>query len=126
MYTTLYRFLQEKEKFVQSYIRLQLLKKGWTWQEILAAPVMQKQEYDNLQNIALQEFYKDLAVDTIQGHEDIKNVIYVDQSSIGKTPRSCPATFIGTFDHIRKLFAGTSDSKYLGFNTSYFSFNSDK
>lgn len=55
---------------------------------------MQKQEYDSLKNIALQEFYKDLAIDTIQGHDDIKNVIYVDQTSIGKTPRSCPATFI--------------------------------
>jgi hypothetical protein len=94
MYTTLFRFLQEKEKFIQSYIRLQLLKKGWTRQDILAAPVMQKQEYDSLKNIALQEFYKDLAIDTIQGHDDIKNVIYVDQTSIGKTPRSCPATFI--------------------------------
>ncbi len=126
MYTTLYRFLQEKEKFVQSYIRLQLLKKGWTRQDILAAPVMHKEDYSHFQNLALQEFYKDLAVDTIQGHEDIKNVIYVDQSSIGKTPRSCPATFIWTFDHIRKLFAGTSDSKYLGFTMSHFSFNSNK
>ncbi|MCX6822734.1 MAG: ATP-binding cassette domain-containing protein [candidate division SR1 bacterium] len=126
MYTTLFRFLQEKEKFIQSYIRLQLLKKGWTRQDILAAPVMQKQEYDSLKNIALQEFYKDLAIDTIQGHDDIKNVIYVDQTSIGKTPRSCPATFIGTFDHIRNLFAGTSESKYLGFSSSFFSFNSKK
>jgi hypothetical protein len=66
MYTTLFRFLQEKEKFIQSYIRLQLLKKGWTRQDILAAPVMNKQEYDNLKNIALQEFYKDLAIDTVQ------------------------------------------------------------
>ncbi len=126
MYTTLFRFLQEKEKFIQSYIRLQLLKKGWTRQDILAAPVMQKQEYDSLKNIALQEFYKDLAIDTIQGHDDIKNVIYVDQTSIGKTPRSCPATFIWTFDHIRNLFAGTSESKYLWFSSSFFSFNSKK
>lgn len=126
MYTTLFRFLQEREKFIQSYIRLQLLKKGWSRQDILAAPVMQKQEYDSLKNIALQEFYKDLAVDTIQGHEEIKNVIYVDQTSIGKTPRSCPATFIWTFDQIRNIFAGTTDSKYLWFTSSYFSFNSDK
>ncbi|MFA7717563.1 MAG: excinuclease ABC subunit UvrA [Candidatus Absconditabacterales bacterium] len=126
MYTTLFRFLQEKQKFVQSYIRLQLLKKGWTRQDILAAPVMQKEEYTHYQNLALQEFNKDLAVDTIQGHEEVKNVIYVDQTSIGKTPRSCPATFIGTFDHIRQLFAGTSESKYLGFSASYFSFNSKK
>lgn len=126
MYTTLFRFLQERDKFIQSYIRLQLLKKGWTRQDILAAPVMQKQEYDSLKNIALQEFYKDLAIDTIQGHDDIKNVIYVDQTSIGKTPRSCPATFIWTFDHIRNLFAWTSESKYLWFSSSFFSFNSKK
>jgi len=55
---------------------------------------MHKDEYSHYQNLALQEFYKDLAVDTIEGHEEIKNVIYVDQTSIGKTPRSCPATFI--------------------------------
>ncbi len=126
MYTTLFRFLQERDKFIQSYIRLQLLKKWWSRQDILAAPVMQKQEYDSLKNIALQEFYKDLAIDTIQWHEDIKNVIYVDQTSIGKTPRSCPATFIWTFDHIRTLFAGTSESKYLWFSSSFFSFNSKK
>lgn len=126
MYSTLYRFLDEKTKFVQSYIRLQLLKQGRSRQEILSAPVLQKQKYEHYENLALQEFYKDIAVDKITGHEEIKNIIYVDQTSIGKTPRSCPATFIGTFDQIRALFAGTSESKYLGFNASYFSFNSDK
>ncbi len=126
MYTTLYRFLNDKQKFVQSFIRLALLKKWWNRQDILSAPVMHKQEYENYENLALQEFYKDLAVETIIGYEDIKNTIYVDQTSIGKTPRSCPATFIGTFDHIRQLFAGTTESKYLGFNASYYSFNSDK
>lgn len=126
MYSTLYRFLNEKTKFVQGYIRLQLLKAGRSRQEILSAPVLHKQKYDHYENLALQEFYKDIAVDKISGHEEIKNIIYVDQTSIGKTPRSCPATFIGTFDQIRTLFAGTSDAKYLGFNSSYFSFNSDK
>jgi len=66
---------------------------------------MKREEYTHYESLALQEFYKDIAVDTITGHEEIKNVIYVDQTSIGRTPRSCPATFIGTFDHIRKLFA---------------------
>ncbi len=126
MYTTLYRFLNDKQKFIQSFIRLALLKKWWNRQDILSAPVMHKQDYEHYENLALQEFYKDLAVDTITGYEDIKNTIYVDQTSIGKTPRSCPATFIGTFDHIRQLFAGTTESKYLWFNTSYYSFNSDK
>ncbi len=126
MYTTLFRFLNEKQKFIQSFIRLELLKKGWNRTDILAAPVMHKDKYEHYENLAIQEFYQDLAVETISGHEDIKNTIYVDQTSIGKTPRSCPATFIGTFDHIRKLFAGTMESKYLWFNASYYSFNSKK
>lgn len=126
MYTTLYRFLNEKQKFVQSYIRLQLLKKGRSWQEIIAAPVMNAKDYAHYENLALQEFYKDLWVDTIDGYEHVHNTVYVDQTSIGKTPRSCPATFIGTFDKIRTLYAGTTDAKYLWFNSGYFSFNSSK
>lgn len=126
MYTTLFRFLNEKQKFIQSFIRLELLKKWWNRTDILAAPVMHKDEYEHYENLAMQEFYKDLSVDTILGHEEIKNTIYVDQTSIGKTPRSCPATFIWTFDNIRQLYAGTTESKYLGFNASYYSFNSDK
>lgn len=126
MYTTLFRFLNDRQKFVQSYIRLQLLKKGLTWEEILAAPVMRAEEYSHFENLALQEFYQDIWVERVTGQEEIKNTIYVDQSSIGKTPRSCPATFVNVFDKIRLLYAGTSDAKYLGFNNSHFSFNSDK
>lgn len=126
MYTTLFRFLNEKQKFVQSYIRLKLLKKGLSWEEILAAPVMRAEEYAHFENLALQEFYEDIGVDKISGHEEIKNTIYVDQSSIGKTPRSCPATFVNIFDKIRILYAWTTDAKYLGFTNSHFSFNSEK
>jgi len=126
MYTTLFRFLNDKQKFIQSFIRLQLLKKWMSWDEIISAPIIQKDMYEHYENLALQEFYQDLAVDTIQGYQEIKNTIYVDQTSIGKTPRSCPATFIGTFDKIRALFAGTTQAKYLWFSASYFSFNSDK
>ena len=126
MYTTLFRFLNDRQKFVQSYIRLRLLKKGLTWEEILAAPVMRSEEYAHFENLALQEFYQDIWVERVTGQEEIKNTIYVDQSSIGKTPRSCPATFVNVFDKIRLLYAGTSDAKYLGFNNSHFSFNSDK
>lgn len=126
MYTTLFRFLNEKQKFIQSFIRLELLKKWWNRQDILAAPIMHKDEYDHYENLAMQAFYKDLSVETILGHEEIKNTIYVDQTSIGKTPRSCPITFIGTFDTIRQLYAWTTDSKYLWFHASYFSFNSNK
>lgn len=103
-----------------------ITQKGRNRQEILSAPVLHKEEYEHYENLALQEFYKDLGVDTIRGYEEVKNVIYVDQASIGKTPRSCPATFIGTFDHIRQLYAWTTESKYLWFNNSYFSFNSKK
>lgn len=126
MYTTLFRFLNEKQKFVQSYIRLQMLKKGLSWEEILSAPVMRAEEYRHFENLALQEFYQDLGVEKIYGHEEISNTIYVDQSSIGKTPRSCPATFINVFDKIRKLYAASTEAKYYGFTESYFSFNSDK
>ena len=126
MYTTLFKFLNDKQKFIQSFIRLTLLKQGRNRQDILAAPVMNKEKYEHYENLAMEEFHKDLAVETIIGHEEIKNTIYVDQTSIGKTPRSCPATFIWTFDHIRQLYAGTTESKYLWFNASYYSFNSNK
>ena len=126
MYDTLFRFMDEKDKFVQSYIRLELLKKGRSWQEIIAAPTMNKQDYNHYANLALQEFFKEIQVETIQNHDQIKNIVYVDQTGIGKTPRSCPATFIGTFDKIRNLFASSTQAKYLGFTASYFSFNSSK
>jgi hypothetical protein len=66
MYTTLYRFLEEKQKFIQSYIRLNLLKKGLSRQEIISAPVMKKEDYAHYENLALMEFYKDIGVDIIQ------------------------------------------------------------
>lgn len=126
MYSILYRFLNEKQKFIQSYIRLKLLKQGLSRQEIIAAPVMKRNQYEHYEQLALQEFYKDIGVETITWFEQIDNTLYVDQSSIGKTPRSCPATFVGVFDDIRNLFAGTNDAKYLGFTAGHFSFNSTK
>ncbi len=126
MYTTLFRFLNDKQKFIQSYIRLQLLKKWMSWEEIISAPIIQKDLYEHYENLALQEFYKDLWVETILWYDDVKNTIYVDQSSIWKTPRSCPSTFVWTFDKIRNLYANTTQSKYLWFFASSFSFNSWK
>lgn len=126
MFSTLYSFFEEKDKFIQWYIRLQLLKKWLSWNEIIASPVMKREEYETLENLALQEFYKTIGVETISGHHNVDNVVYVDQSSIGKTPRSCPATFIWVFDNIRKIFAWVNESKFLGFNAWHFSFNSDK
>ncbi len=126
MFETLYKFFEEKTKFVQWWIRLQLLKKGMSWSEIVASPVMKREEYSNLENLALQEFYHTIGVETITGHDKVDNVIYVDQTSIGKTPRSCPGTFIGTFDNIRKIYAGTDQAKFMGFQAGHFSFNSSK
>ena len=126
MYTTLFRFLEEKQKFIQSYIRLNLLKKWLSRQEIISAPVMNKEDYAHYENLALMEFYKDIGVDIIQWHQNIDNTLYIDQSSIGKTPRSCPATFVWLFDDIRTLFAGANEAKYLWFNAGHFSFNSAK
>ena len=61
--------------------------------------------------------------DKIEGTEKIDKVIIIDQSPIGKTPRSNPATYTKVFDEIRKLFASTQDAKMKGFNPGRFSFN---
>ena len=59
----------------------------------------------------------------IQGVEKLDKVIDIDQSPIGRTPRSNPATYTGVFDQIRDLFAGTSDAKERGYSKGRFSFN---
>jgi excinuclease ABC subunit A len=61
--------------------------------------------------------------DNLEGHEVFDKVIDIDQSPIGRTPRSNPATYTGTFDMIRDLFALTPDSKIRGYKTGRFSFN---
>ncbi|MGJ9412479.1 excinuclease ABC subunit UvrA [Aeromicrobium sp. CF4.19] len=60
---------------------------------------------------------------TITGVENIDKVIHVDQSPIGRTPRSNPATYTGVFDHVRKLFAQTPEAKMRGYQQGRFSFN---
>lgn len=61
--------------------------------------------------------------DTIEGIEQLDKVIDIDQSPIGRTPRSNPATYTGVFDLIRDLFASTTDAKERGYKKGRFSFN---
>lgn len=61
--------------------------------------------------------------DDITGWESLDRVLEVDQTPIGKTPRSCPATYIGFWDDVRRQFAETRDAKIRGWSTSRFSFN---
>ena len=60
---------------------------------------------------------------TVTGIENLDKVINIDQSPIGRTPRSNPATYTGVFDHVRKLFAQTPEAKVRGYLPGRFSFN---
>ena len=64
-----------------------------------------------------------MGCERLDGWEPIDRVLEVDQTPIGKTPRSCPATYIGFWDAIRKLFAETLEAKARGYAPARFSFN---
>ncbi len=82
---------------------------------------------DTLQPILSQAFYRShkvpLPYKRVEGMEHIDKVIQVDQSPLGRTPRSNPATYTGVFTDIRKLFSMTQDAQIRGFKPGRFSFN---
>jgi excinuclease ABC subunit A len=82
---------------------------------------------DILLRALMQRVYKSKEVPgrhkRIEGAEALDKVISIDQSPIGRTPRSNPATYTGVFDHIRKLFASTTEAKVRGYLPGRFSFN---
>ena len=83
--------------------------------------------FDILNKYAIHKLRKNVpkpqGVEKILGFENIDKVIDIDQSPIGRTPRSNPATYTGVFDHIRDLFAQTTEAKIRGYKPGRFSFN---
>ena len=82
---------------------------------------------ETLQPILSQKFYRSLQepleYDSIEGLENIDKVVNVDQSPLGRTPRSNPATYTGVFSDIRNLFVGLPEAKIRGYKPGRFSFN---
>jgi excinuclease ABC subunit A len=80
--------------------------------------------YGGVRKATLGAYYGTIGeYDKIEGADNLADVLLVDQSPIGRTPRSNPATYTKVFDDIRKLLAQTSEAKIRGFNAGRFSFN---
>ena len=76
-----------------------------------------------LHNHVNRSHYRPLPYKTAKGIEKVDKIIKIDQSPIGRTPRSNPATYVGVFTDIRSLFAGLPESKIRGYKAGRFSFN---
>ncbi|HEY3853661.1 MAG TPA: excinuclease ABC subunit UvrA [Verrucomicrobiae bacterium] len=99
--------------------------------EVLAPAVAAKLNNASQQSAASKDRDEDetpeassLASVTVEGWEKLSRVVAVDQSSLGRTPRSNPAVYIGAFDDIRAFFADTESARQQGLSASAFSFNS--
>ncbi|NND89644.1 MAG: excinuclease ABC subunit UvrA [Granulosicoccus sp.] len=83
--------------------------------------------HDNLRGLNAQKRQRKLGplvgCEQISGWESISRLLEVDQTPIGKTSRSCPATYIGFWDNIRRLYADTTEARIRGYTASRFSFN---
>ncbi len=79
--------------------------------------------YPAVSNRVMRTSYDEGAYDSIEGLDNVDKVINIDQSPIGRTPRSNPATYVGVFTGIRDLFASLPDAKARGYKPGRFSFN---
>jgi excinuclease ABC subunit A len=79
--------------------------------------------YTNLANLITRRNETAGKVERIENYQIFDKIIDIDQSAIGRTPRSNPATYTGVFDHIRDLFARTKEAKLRGYDKGRFSFN---
>lgn len=79
--------------------------------------------YKTLANQFLKRSFVESPYKSIRGQDSIDNIIEIDQKPIGRTPRSCPATYVGVFPLIRTLFAQLPESKIRGYDIGRFSFN---
>ncbi len=79
--------------------------------------------YPAISNRIMHSSLKEGAYEALEGLEHIDKIINIDQSPIGRTPRSNPATYVGVFTHIRELFASLPESKARGWKPGRFSFN---